>query len=122
MADKFIEELESIRSFRVNADDYNWMFSYPDVIFEIILEAPPTKEQTSIAVNALETFVQDYNKRHFFRPIHYISDIDHLPKGNHAWGIYVHIDFGNSPPSAVVSAVKALEKTELPIFRVALLW
>ena len=122
MVDKLVEELESIRTFRVDADDYNWMFSYPDVILEIILDAPPTYEQTLVVVSTLEAFVQNYNKRHFFRPIHYVSDIDHLPRGDHAWGIYVHMDFGRSPATALVSAVKELEKTGLPIFRVALLW
>lgn len=65
-------------------------------------------------------FVMKYNKRHFFRPIHYISDIDSLPEGNHPRGIYIHIDFGNSSPWALLEAVRALERSELPIIRIAL--
>ena len=122
MVNRILEELQSIRSFRVDADEYDWFCSYPDMVFEIILDAPPTDEQKRIAVTALEKFVENYNKWHFFRPIHYISDIDHLTKGRNSWGIYVHIDFGNCSALQVVTAVKALEATGLPIFRVALLW
>lgn len=116
MADPIIERLERFDAFRVDA----YCEGYPDVIFEIILNAQPTREQMITAVNALERFVIDYNRRHFFRPIHYVSDIDSLPKGDHPRGIYVHIDFGNSSPKALISAVEALKKTNLPIFRVAL--
>lgn len=122
MANWIIEELQSIRSFRVDADDYDWFASYPDMVFEIILDAPPTHEQKIIAVTALEKFVQKYNKWHFLRPIHYVSDIDSLPEGRHPRGIYIHMDFGHASAAAVVTAVKALEATGLPIFRVALLW
>ena len=122
MVNRIVEKLQSIRSFRVDADDYDWFCSYPDMVFEIILDAPPTNEQKIIAVTALEKFVENYNKWHFLRPIHYISDIDHLPQGRHPRGIYVHIDFGNCSAMQVVTAVKALEATGLPIFRVALLW
>lgn len=122
MANWILEELQSIHTFRVDADDYDWFCSYPDMIVEIILNASPTYEQTSIAVTALEEFVQKYNKKHFLRPIHYVSDIDHLPKGSHPRGIYIHMDFGNASATAVVGAIKALEATKLPIFRVALLW
>ena len=121
MVDTIIEELQSIRSFRVDADDYDWFCSYPDMVFEIILDAPPTNEQKIIAVTALEKFVENYNKWHFLRPIHYISDINHLPEQEHPRGIYIHIDFGSCCPLALIKAVSALEKTDLPIFRVALL-
>jgi hypothetical protein len=121
MVNELMEKIKNAATFRVDVEDYDW-FSYPDVIFEIILNAPPTNEQTLIAVTALEKFVQDYNKWHFLRPIHYVSDIDHLPKGGHPRGIYVHIDFGNCPAKQLVTAVKAIEATGLPIFRVALLW
>lgn len=116
MADPIIEQLERFDAFRVDA----YCDGYPDVIFEIILNAPPTREQIAIAVNALEQFVINYNKRHFFRPIHYVSDMDSLPEGDHPRGIYIHVDFGNSSPTALISAVGALQKTNLPIFRVAL--
>lgn len=117
MADPIIEKLEKFDTFRVDA----YCESYPDVIFEIILNVPPTQEQIVTAVNALEQFVTKYNKRHFLKPIHYISDIDSLPEGDHPRGIYIHVDFGNCSPTALIEAVEALEKTDLPIFRLALL-
>ena len=116
MADPIIERLESFDAFRVDA----YCEGYPDVIFEIILNTPPTQAQIVTAVNALEKFVFTYNKRHFFKPIHYVSGLDNLPKGDHPRGIYIHIDFGNSSPKALISAVEALQETNLPIFRVAL--
>ena len=114
MSESFMEDFDA---FEVEA----YCEVYPDVIFEIILDDLPTQEQIATAVRALEQFVIKYNKRHFLRPIHYVSDIDSLPEGDHPRGIYVHIDFGNCSPMALVEAVKALEKTDLPIFRVALL-
>ena len=117
MADPIIERLGSFTPFRVDA----YCEGYPDVIFEIILEAEPTREQIETAVNALEEFVHTYNKYHFLRPIHYVSDIDSLPEQEHPRGIYVHIDFGNCNPVALLKAVSAIENTNLPIFRVALL-
>ena len=117
MADILTEKLKSFKSFRVDA----YYEGYPDVIFEIILDAVPTREQTEIAVKALEKFVYTYNIFHFLRPIHYISDIDSLPEQVHPRGIYIHIDFGGCCPFAMVKAVAVLEKTNLPIFRVALL-
>ena len=116
MADPIIEKLESCKSFRVDA----YCEGYPDVIFEIILDAAPTREQTEIVVNALEKFVYTYNRLHFLRPIHYISDIDSLPEQEHPRGIYVHIDFGLCSLSALNKAVSVLERTGLPIYRVAL--
>ena len=121
MINTIIEQLNSIQAFTVDADRYDW-FSYPDVIFEIILDAAPTQEQAAIAVTALEAFFYKYNKWHLLRPIHYVSDIDHLLPGPHPRGIYIHMDFGNASPRALVGAVEALQKTGLPIFRVALLW
>ena len=117
MADPITERLEKFDAFSVDV----YCEVYPDVIFEIILDAPPTQEQIVTAVDALEQFVAKYNKRHFLKPIHYVSDIDSLPEGDHPRGIYVHIDFGNSSPMALIEAVEAIEKTQLPIFRVALL-
>ncbi|MBQ6890241.1 MAG: hypothetical protein IJN53_04405 [Oscillospiraceae bacterium] len=122
MVNSIVEQLKSIGAFRVDAEDYDWLCSYPDIIFEIILDAVPTKEQVSVAVTALEEFVHKYNKWHSFRPIDYISGIDRLPEGPHPRGIYIHIDFGSASATAVVSAVEVLAKTNLPIFRVALQW
>lgn len=116
MADPIQEKLQNFEKFEVDV----YCEGYPDVIFEIILDAPPTQEQIATAVSALEQFVMKYNKRHFFRPIHYVSDIDSLPEGDHPRGIYVHVDFGNCSPTALIGAVEALEKTDLPVFRIAL--
>lgn len=117
MADPIREKLENCTTFRVDA----YCEGYPDVLIEIILNGKPTKEQTAMAVNALEDFYYRYNKRHFLRPIHYISDLDSLPPGPHPRGIYIHMDFGNCSPYALIKVVQELEKTGLPIFRVALL-
>ena len=122
MVDEIIEEMNRIAKFRVDADSYDWFCSYPDMVFEIILNGVPTHEQTAIAVTALEQFVARYNKRHFLRPIHYVSDIDHLPNGPHPRGIYVHIDFGRCSARVLPSVIEAIQNTNLPIFRVALLW
>lgn len=116
MSDPIIEQLENFQAFRVDSH----CESYPDVIFEIILDTQPTQEQIVTAVSTLEQYVSSYNKRHFFRPIHYISDIDNLPDGDHPRGIYIHIDFGACSPKALLGAVCELEKSGLPIFRVAL--
>ena len=120
MVNELIEEMKRSATFRVDAEDYDW-FDYPDVIFEIILDGVPTNEQTAIAVTSLEQFVAGYNKQHFLRPIHYISDIDDLPNGPHPRGIYIHIDFGNCSAKVLPSVIKAIQHTNLPIFRVALL-
>lgn len=117
MADCIVKKLESCKSFRVDA----YCEGYPDVIFEIILDAVPTQAQKEAAVHALEKFVYTYNAFHFLRPIHYISDINSLPEQEHPRGIYIHIDFGCCSPFALVKVVSVLEKTDLPIFRVALL-
>ena len=117
VADFIVKKLESCKSFRVDA----YCEGYPDVIFEIILDAVPTKEQTQTAVAALEKFVYTYNAFHFLRPIHYISDMNSLPPQEHPRGIYIHIDFGSCCPLALIKAVSVLERTSLPIFRVALL-
>ena len=122
MENPIVDQIKRICAFRVDADDYDWFASYPDMVFEIILDAPPTQEQTAIAAAALVEFAASYNKRHFFRPIHYVSDLQRLPKGPHPRGIYIHVDFGNSSPKAVVGAMEALQNTNLPIFRVALQW
>jgi len=122
MVNGIIEEMKRSATFRVDADDYDWFCSYPDIIFEIILNGVPTPEQTAIAVTALEQFVADYNKWHILRPIHYVSDIDHLPNGPHPRGIYIHIDFGNCSSKVLPAVIKTIQNTNLPIFRVALLW
>lgn len=116
MGDPIIEALESISAFKVYAD----CEAYPDVEFEIMLDNLPSQEQAVLAVKTLQNFVRRYNKWHFFRPIHYVSDLEDCRNGNHPWGIYVHIDFGNSSPMALLEAVYALEDAGLPIARVTL--
>ena len=116
MADILTEKLESFKSFRVDA----YCEGHPDVIFEIILDAVPTREQTEIAVKALEKFVYTYNIFHFLRPIHYISDIDSLPEASSVFSVCIHMDFGNADPKALIGAVKAIAETNLPIYRVVL--
>ena len=119
--DELLEEIKKSATFRVDVDSYDWFCNYPDVIFEIIVDGVPSAEQTAIAVSALESFVTNYNKWHFLRPIHYVSDIDHLPKGPHPRGIYIHIDFGRCSPRVLPAVIQAIQNTNLPIFRVALL-
>ena len=117
MADPIIKKLESCTTFRVNA----YCEGYPDVIFEIILDAKPTKEQIEIEESALTKFYYTSNVLHFLRPMHYISGINGLLENEHPRGIYIHIDFGSCSPFALIKAMRVLEKTGLPIFRVALL-
>ena len=117
MADPIIRKLESCKSFRVDA----YCDGYPDVIFEIILDAIPTQTQTEIAVNTLNKFCYSYNVLHFLRPIHYVSGVNGLLDKEHPRGIYIHIDFGGASPFAMIKAMRALEQSGLPIFRVALL-
>lgn len=119
---ELIEEIKRSATFRVDTDSYDWFCSYPDMVLEIILDGVPSAEQTAIAVSALEAFVASYNKRHFLCPIRYVSDIDHLPKGPHPRGIYIHIDFGRCSPKVLPDVIKTIQSTNLPIFRVALLW
>lgn len=117
MADFFVRKLESCKSFRVDA----YCEGYPDVIFEIILDAVPTQEQKEIATDSLTKFYYRYNIFHFLRPIHYIACVDEIMERKHPRGIYIHVDFGGSSPFALIKAMQALEKSKLPIFRVALL-
>ena len=106
MADFIINQLESCTSFRVDA----YCEGYPDVIFEIILDAVPTQEQQDRAMESLSKFFCAYNQFHFLRPIHYVACVNDIMDRKHPRGIYIHMDFGG-----------ALEKSDLPIFRVALL-
>lgn len=117
MADPIVEKLENFEAFKVDV----FCEDYPDVIFEIILDTTPTQEQIAAVVNTLWQFADRYNRRHFFKPIHYVSDVDSLPDGDHPRGIYVHVDFGNCSPKALIGAIEALAKAELPIHSVALL-
>ena len=117
MADLIIKKLESCKSFPVDAG----CEGYPDVIFEIILDAEPTQEQISTAVSAMEKFRDTYNRVHLLCPIHYVGDITDEMENKHPRGIYIDVDFGNALPFALIKALRMLEKAGLPIYRVALL-
>ena len=117
MADPIIKKLESCRTFPVSAS----CEGYPDVIFEIILDATPTQEQIEAAVSALTKFYYGYNILHFLRPIHYVAGVNGLFEREHPRGIYIYMDFGGASPYALCKAMRVIEKLDLPIFRVALL-
>ena len=93
---------------------------YPDVIFNIIFESRPTPEMVKSSVSALESFMYSYNKWHFLRPIHYVSDIDSLPEPSSVFSVCVHVDFGNANPRALIGTIKVLADTGLPIYRIVL--
>ena len=94
--------------------------AYPDVIFNVIFENSPNRATAEQIVCALENYAQAYNKKHFFKPIHYVSDIDSLPVASSTFSVCVHVDFGNAAPKALVGAVKAIADTKLAIYRVVL--
>ena len=93
---------------------------YPDVIFNVIFEHYPDQLMVKQTVSALEQFMYAYNRIHFLRPIHYVSDIDSLPTASTVFSVCVHVDFGNANPKALIGAVKAISKTNLPIYRIIL--
>ena len=93
---------------------------YPDVIFNIIFEMHPDQSMTEKSVSALEGYMNSYNRKHFFRPIHYVSDIDSLPEASSIFSVCIHVDFGNANPKALINAVKAISDTNLPIYRLVL--
>ena len=114
--DPIVGEIKAAVSFPVST----LCEAYPDVIFNVLLKERADLSAKKTVVCALENFVRTYNKRHFLRPIHYVSDIDSLPDPTNAFSVCVHIDFGNANPRALVGAVKALADTALPIYRIIL--
>ena len=116
MSDPIIEKLEGSYPFRVDA----YCESYPDVILEIILNGIPTDADKTLVEKAIGQFFEGYNRRHFLRPLHYAAILDAMPELDHPRGIYAHIDCGNASPKALLSAVSAIERSGLSIFRVAL--
>lgn len=94
--------------------------SYPDVEFSIFFEKVADKDMIVKCVSALEGYMYRYNKFHFLRPIHYVSDIDSLPDAASLFSVSVHVDFGNANPKALIGAVKAVSDTQLPITRIVL--
>ena len=94
--------------------------AYPDVIFNVILQRTATYADVELCANALYGFMTSYNKLHFLRPIHYVSDIDALPKEPEHFSVYIHVDFGGSGQKALCGTLRALKDTGLPIYRVIL--
>lgn len=93
---------------------------YPDVIFNIVFNKHPDDAMIAKSVSALESYMLSYNRLHFFRPIHYVSGIDSLPKPATVFSVCIHMDCGNANPKALIGAVKAIADTQLPIYRIIL--
>ena len=93
---------------------------YPDVVFNIIFEKHPDQLMVEQSVSTLEHYMRSYNRKHIFRPIHYISDIDSLPEPSSAFSVCIDMDLGNANPKALIGAVKAIAETNLPIYRIVL--
>ena len=114
--DPIVGEIKAAVSFPVDVEYED----YPDVIFNIVLKSNSDHSMIEQSVSALENYMYAYNKKHFFRPIHYVSDIDSLPEASSVFSVCVHIDFGNANPKALIGAVKAIANTDLPIYRIIL--
>ena len=93
---------------------------YPDVIFNIVFQVRPDRSMIEKSVSALENYMRSYNKKHFVRPIHYVSDIDSLPEPSSVFSVCVHMDCGNANPKLLVGAVRAIADTKMPIYRIIL--
>lgn len=114
--DPIFGEIQDIADFPV----YFEYEGYPDVLFHIFFASPVDETSVNKCVNALQDFMYAYNKRHVFRPIHYVSDADSLPEAVSIYSVCVHVDFGNANPKALIGAVKALVDTQLPIHHLLL--
>ncbi len=114
--DPIVGEIKACVSFPIDVE----CEAYPDVIFNIIFEKHPDQSMVEQVVSTLENYMYAYNKKHFFKPIHYVSDIDNLPETASVFSVCVHIDFGGANPKALIGAVKAIADTNLPIYRVVL--
>lgn len=114
--DPIVGEIKASVSFCVDVE----CEGYPDVIFNVVFEKHPDQQMVEQCVSALENFMCTYNRKHFFKPIHYVSDIDSLPEASSVFSVCIHMDLGNANPNALVGAVKAIAKTNLPIYRVVL--
>ena len=114
--DPIVRAIQDAASFPVDVE----CEGYPDVIFNIIFPRHPDSAMAEASVSALESFMYSYNKWHFLRPIHYVSDIDNLPEPSSVFSVCVHVDFGNASPRALIGAVKFLADAGLPIYRIVL--
>lgn len=114
--DPIVGRIKASASFPVNVE----CEGYPDVIFNVIFKKYPDASAAEDLVYALEYFAYSYNKIHFLKPIHYVSDIDNLPAPSSAFSVCVHVDFGNAKRKALIGAVKAIADADLPIYRLVL--
>ncbi len=114
--DPIVGEIKAAVSFPVDVE----CEGYPDVIFNIMFSKPIDISVVEQSVSALESYMVLYNKKHFFKPIHYVSDIDSLPLPPSNFSVHVHVDFGNASQKALAGAVKAIADTQLPIHRIVL--
>ena len=94
---------------------------YPDIGFDIKFDTQPDEATITQCVSALVDYVYRYNRTHLIRPIHYVSELGWLPDPPSPFFVSIHIDFGYANPmSALRGALKALEKTKLPISKLYL--
>ena len=114
--DPIFGEIQDIADFPV----YFECEGYPDVLFHIFFHAPVDEAIVTTCVEALEAYVYRYNKRHIFRPIHYVSDAENLPDAISKYAVCVHVDFGNANPKALIGAIKTIVDTQLPIHHILL--
>ena len=114
--DPIVSEIINAAAFPVDVE----CDSYPDVIFDIIFKNHPDANIIEKSVTALFEYMDSYNRKHLFRPIHYVSDIDSLPEPSSVFSVCIHMDFGNANPKALIGAVKAIANTGLPVYRLSL--
>lgn len=114
--DPIVRELKKAAPFPV----YVECEGYPDVVINLFFEKHRQETIVKKVVDALQAYMISYNKWHFLRPIHYVSDVDSLPDPINGFSFGVHIDFGNANPKALVGAMKAIVETGVPICRALL--
>lgn len=114
--DPIVDEIKAAVLFPVDVE----CEGYPDVIFNVIFEKHSDRTMAEQVVTALENYMLAYNRKHFLKPIHYVSDIDSLPDASSVFSVCVHMDYGNANPKALIGAVKAIANTNLPIYRIVL--
>ena len=114
--DPIVGEIKAAVAFPVDVE----CEGYPDVIFNVVFKRHPDQLMIEQTVSALKDYMYTYNKKHFLKPIHYVSDIDSLPEASSVFSLCVHVDFGNANPKALIGAVKAISETNLPIYHIVL--
>lgn len=110
--DPIVGEIKSVVPFPVDVK----CESFPDVFFIIMLETTPDPSVLEKIAAALNGYMLSYNKKHFIKPIHYVSDAEL----HSDCSIFIHIDLGNASPKALVGAVKAVADINLPVRRLIL--